>query len=60
VQRSYDLGASSFMTRPISFDDLVKAMGTFTEYWFETAELNQGRCCAPMISAPRRSLHACG
>ena len=39
VQRSYQLGASSFITKPVSFIDLVKAIGTFTEYWFQTAGL---------------------
>ena len=39
IYRSYDLGANSFVTKPVTFDrlvDLMKALGT---YWVEFVEL---------------------
>jgi CheY-like chemotaxis protein len=34
IVRSYDLGVNSFITKPVTFDGLVRAMSIFTEYWF--------------------------
>lgn len=39
ILRSYDLGVSSFISKPVSFDDLVAAMKVFGQYWFEIVEL---------------------
>jgi CheY-like chemotaxis protein len=39
IGRSYDLGASSFVTKPITFKALVAVMKTIGEYWFEVVEL---------------------
>ena len=39
VGRSYDLGARSFVTKPVTFEALVGAMRTIGEYWFEVVEL---------------------
>jgi len=42
VLRSYDLGANSFITKPVTFDrlvDIVRALGT---YWFQIVELPGG------------------
>jgi CheY-like chemotaxis protein len=39
IGRSYDLGASSFVTKPITFQALVAVMKTIGEYWFEVVEL---------------------
>jgi CheY-like chemotaxis protein len=39
VFRSYHLGVSSYITKPMSFDDLVRVMTSLGEYWFETVEL---------------------
>ena len=39
ILRSYDLGANSFITKPVTFDglvDIVRALGT---YWFKIVEL---------------------
>ena len=39
VLRSYDLGVSSFITKPVTFAGLVDAMKAFNRYWFEIVEL---------------------
>jgi CheY-like chemotaxis protein len=39
VLRSYDLGASSFVTKPVGFDSLVKVVGTLGNYWFQVVTL---------------------
>jgi CheY-like chemotaxis protein len=39
VLRTYDLGASSFITKPVTFAGLVEALRTWTRYWFELVEL---------------------
>lgn len=37
ILRSYDLGANSFITKPLTYDRLLKVMGTISEYWFSVA-----------------------
>ena len=39
VSRAYDLGANSFIAKPVSFDSLVDVMKLLIRYWFETVEL---------------------
>jgi len=39
IGQIYDLGANSFITKPVSFDALVNVMRTVGHYWFETVEL---------------------
>jgi CheY-like chemotaxis protein len=39
VYRSYDLGASSYITKPVTFDSLVEVMKALGRYWFEIVEL---------------------
>ena len=39
VLRSYDLGANSFITKPVTFTGLVEVMQTWTRYWFEIVDL---------------------
>lgn len=39
IVRSYDLGASSFITKPITFDALVQVVGAFGKYWLEIVNL---------------------
>src|SRR5688572_21641475 len=39
VGQSYDLGANSFITKPVSFDALVNVMRTLGQYWFQIVEL---------------------
>ncbi len=39
IARSYNLGANSFITKPIEFENLVKVMKGLGRYWFEIVEL---------------------
>ncbi|HZZ44347.1 MAG TPA: response regulator [Tepidisphaeraceae bacterium] len=39
IYRTYDLGVSSFITKPVSFDGLVAVMRVLRKYWFEIVEL---------------------
>ena len=39
IFRSYALGVSSYITKPVSFDALVRVMRSFGQYWFEIVEL---------------------
>lgn len=39
VARSYRLGASSVITKPVRYGDLVAMMGTFGRYWSEVVDL---------------------
>lgn len=39
VLRTYDLGASSFVTKPVTFDALVELMRALGQYWLEIVEL---------------------
>jgi CheY-like chemotaxis protein len=42
VFRTYDMGVSSFITKPVTFAGLVDVMRTWTRYWFELVELPNG------------------
>ena len=39
IYRSYDFGASSFITKPVTFDRLVELMKAVGQYWVEFVEL---------------------
>jgi CheY-like chemotaxis protein len=39
VYRSYNLGASSYITKPVTFESLVEMMKALGRYWFEIVEL---------------------
>jgi CheY-like chemotaxis protein len=39
ILRSYDLGVSSFITKPVTFESLVEVIRTLAMYWFEIVEL---------------------
>lgn len=39
IFRTYELGVSSFITKPVTFAGLVEVMRTFQNYWFEMVEL---------------------
>ena len=35
----YDLGANSFISKPVTFDSLVNVMKILGNYWFQIVEL---------------------
>jgi CheY-like chemotaxis protein len=39
IYRTYDLGANSFITKPVSFEGLVAVMRDIGRYWIEIVEL---------------------
>jgi two-component system response regulator len=39
ILRSYDLGVSGFITKPVTFEGLVKVMQTINMYWLQIVEL---------------------
>ncbi len=39
IYRSYDLGANSFITKPVTFASLAEVMKTLGKYWFEIVDL---------------------
>jgi CheY-like chemotaxis protein len=39
ILHSYNLGASAFVTKPVTFEGLVEAMKSLGRFWFEIVEL---------------------
>lgn len=39
ILRTYNLGVSSFITKPVTFEALVSVVKTLAQYWFEIVEL---------------------
>lgn len=39
VFRTYDLGANSFVSKPVTFEGLANLMRSLGQYWFEIVEL---------------------
>ena len=39
ILRSYDSGASSFISKPVTFEGLVEFMKALGQYWFEIVDL---------------------
>lgn len=39
IIRSYETGANSFITKPVSFDGLLSVMETLKSYWLEIVDL---------------------
>jgi CheY-like chemotaxis protein len=39
ILRSYDLGVSGYITKPVKLEGLVKVLRTLGSYWFEVVEL---------------------
>jgi CheY-like chemotaxis protein len=50
VLSTYDLGVSSFITKPVTFGGLVDVMKTWTQYWFEIVELPNGEVSGQSIT----------
>jgi two-component system, response regulator len=43
IFRSYDLGANSFISKPVTFQGLVAVMRNLGSYWLEIVELPKGQ-----------------
>lgn len=43
ILRSYDMGANSYVTKPVTFKGLVDVMRTLGRYWLEIVELPDDR-----------------
>ena len=41
VKRCYDLGANTYIVKPVSYDTLVETIRDLCNYWFKTATLIQ-------------------
>jgi CheY-like chemotaxis protein len=41
IVRTYELGVNSFISKPVTFDELAAAMQTLAVYWFDLVELPQ-------------------
>lgn len=39
IVRSYDLGVNSYITKPVTFDGLVRVLQEMSNYWFEIVQL---------------------
>jgi len=42
VEQCYELGASTYIQKPVDFDGLIAAVGRIKDYWFGVALLPQG------------------
>jgi CheY-like chemotaxis protein len=43
IEKMYELGANSFISKPIQFDSLVRLMRLLSQYWLQTVELPNGK-----------------
>lgn len=39
ISRSYRMGANSYITKPVQFEDCVELVGDIQHYWLETSRL---------------------
>ncbi len=46
ILRTYDLGANSFIAKPVTFERLVEIVRTLGLYWFNIVQLPGGRSAA--------------
>jgi CheY-like chemotaxis protein len=42
ILKTYDLGVSSFITKPVDFQSMVQIMKTLGDYWFQIVQLPDG------------------
>ncbi|HUF69499.1 MAG TPA: response regulator [Longimicrobiales bacterium] len=47
VLRTYDLGANSFITKPVTFEGLVEIIRVLGNYWFRVVQLPERRSGGP-------------
>lgn len=39
IAQAYDVGANSFISKPVNFNELVTTMNTLAQYWFQSTQL---------------------
>jgi DNA-binding NarL/FixJ family response regulator len=39
IYKTYDLGANSFISKPVTFEGLVEVMKILGRYWFQIVDL---------------------
>ena len=39
INSTYNMGANSFIVKPVTYDGLIEVMNALAEYWFEITEL---------------------
>ena len=39
INSTYNMGANSFIIKPVTYDGLIQVMNALAEYWFEISEL---------------------
>ncbi len=44
IYRSYDIGANSYITKPVTFESLVDILNTLGKYWFSVVQLPREGC----------------
>lgn len=42
IYKSYQLGSNSFITKPVTFENLITVMKALGKYWFKIVELPHG------------------
>lgn len=42
IARSYDLGANSYVTKPVTFESLAQVIKALDQYWFDIVALPEG------------------
>ena len=40
ILKTYDLGANSFIKKPVTFESLVEVVRTLAKYWFQIVQLS--------------------
>lgn len=55
IYQIYDLGANSFISKPVTFSSLVDVIKTMGKYWFEIVELPGERVEKKYEQQPRQS-----
>ena len=39
IKRCYELGANSYVVKPLTFDELLMVVENIRSYWFQTASI---------------------
>lgn len=39
IVKSYNLGANSYVTKPVGFEEFIKVVNTIEEFWFTIVKL---------------------